>query len=272
MPFHVKFNWQQQSSKLGGWSTNFWSSLEDLSQVRAKANDLRTLLNAVTGAQVLTPSFTISSVTAPRRIENVETPTTAVSVTEATDADYPSTALFFKVYGAGGYSTGQWLRGIPDQNISKSGTYQPAGLYALRMGSVFGALKNPSNGWALRALDKNTAEKVIDGVALATGIVSCPSHGYGAAGATLNVRLMGFSSPKILNKVWRITVIDSNSFKLAFWQVPTETAVTGNNPVARAQVYTFVQIGEAKVIRASSHYTGRPTGLLGGRRRRRQTA
>jgi len=272
MAFHVKFNWQQQSAKLGGWSMNFWSNLADMSVVLTKADELRTALNNVTGAQVICSSFTVSSVTPPRQFENIEKPTSVVAATATTDADYPSTALFLKNFGAGGYSTGQWIRGIPDANISNSGMYNPTSTYSGRMGTVFGILATPSNGWSMYALNKATEEKPITNLALATGIVSCPAHGYGAAGATLTVRIMGFSSPRSVNRVWRITVIDENSFQLSFWHVPVETTVDGNNPVARRQIYIFVPIASSKIIRATSHYTGRPTGLLGGRRKKKQRA
>lgn len=271
MPFRIKINWQQQSSKLGGWSTNFWLNSDDLTFTKAKAAELSDAINRITGAQVISPSYTISDIATFRNVENVENgafPT--VAATASTDADYPSTALNIVLTAAGNYKTGQWIRGIPDANISNSGRYVPQGAYAGKVAAFFGVLQSSSNLWAIRVLDRTVQKKVITGLVLATGIVTCPAHGYGPAGTTVKVRVQGFTTPKSANKVWRITVIDANSFQLNFWQVPTDTAVTGNNPTVRLQSYILIQIASGRVVRASSHYTGRPTGLLGGRRRRRQ--
>lgn len=272
MPFHVKFDWQQQSSKLGGWGMGFWNSLSDLSAATAKADALRDRINAITGIQVVCPSYSISDITTTRNVQNVVVNSLpGTNITPANDADYPSTALLLKVSASGNYKTEQWIRGIPDANISSSGRYNPQAQYANRMAAFFGELTSAGNGWSLYSLDKGRAKKVITALDVTTGIVTCPAHGFGAAGSTLKVRVQGFQSPKAANKIWRIVVIDPNTFQLSFWKPLTGVTVSGNNPLARPQTYTMLQITLAAIVRATSHYTGRPTGLLGGRRRRRQT-
>jgi hypothetical protein len=272
MPFRIKFNWQQQSAKLGGWSTNFWINSDDLTFVKTKSLALLAKLNVITGAQVICPSYTISDISTFRNVENVETSGGSPGTpTPSTDADYPSTALAIKLTAAGNYNTVQWIRGIPDINISNSGRYTPVGAYAGKISSFFDELTASGNLWSVRNLNRATPKKVITALVLATGVVTCPAHGYGPTGTTLKVRVQGFKIPESANQIWRITVIDANSFQLNFWQVPTDTVVVGKNPTAREQVYILNQISTGRVVRASSHYTGRPTGLLGGRRRRRQT-
>lgn len=269
MPFRVTFFWQQQSSKLGGWSENFWSSLSDVSSVQTAALALRTLMDNAKGAQVVCNTIRISDAATFRNVQNVLIPgASTIPTTPSNDADYPSTALQLKMKAAGNYSTTQWFRGIPDANVSNSGQYNPIPSYVSKISTIAAEITNSSKQWSVRVLDRTVLKKVVSNLAPTTGIVTCTAHGYGPAGTTLKVRIQGFASPKVANKVWRITVIDADTFQLNFWQ-STSGPVSGNNPTARAQVYTYIQVSGLEVVRATSHRTGRPIGLLGGRRRRR---
>lgn len=268
MPNRVSFFNQQQSSKLGGWSENLWINEDNVDIVEANALVLRGLMSNAKGIQVILPSIRISSTPANRLVRNVTIPTAPGSSSGGTpDADYPNTALQFKFTAAGGYSVTNWMRGIPDAQISNSGNYVPTGAYTSKINAMFAALKTSSNAWSLRVLDRTTPKQTVTKVDLTTGVVTCPAHGYGPAGTTQRVRLQGFATPKVLNKIWRITVIDADTFQLAFWTALPTQPVTGNNPYSRRQVYIFVQISGASVVRATSHRTGRPTGQLTGRRR-----
>jgi hypothetical protein len=137
------------------------------------------------------------------------------------------------------------------------------------MNIVLALLKDSANLWSLHPLDRTVPLKVVTGVDLTTGIVTCPAHGYGPAGTVVKIRLKGFATPKVLNQIWRITVIDANTFSLSLWQPLTGQVVTGKNPTARLQTYTYVQIADVLQIRSTKHNVGRPTGQLGGRRKRR---
>jgi len=271
MPFHVKYSWNQQSSKLGGWSMNFWNGSIDLTQATAQAAALLIPINNVTGVQVTCSAYALTTVVPPRLTQNVTTSGgVGGAVTATNDADYPSTALYLVNTSSVGQRTGQWIRGIPDQNVSNSGRYTPTGAYVNKMKALFMELSSASNSWSLRKLDQSQDKKVITALVLATGVVTCPAHGFGAPGSTTKVRITGFATPSSANKIWRISIIDANSFQLSFWQQPTDTTVTGNNPTARVQAYVYFPIKTSEIIRATSHYTGKPTGLLGGRRRRRK--
>jgi hypothetical protein len=114
----------------------------------------------------------------------------------------------------------------------------------------------------------------VQGVALATGIVTAPAHGLGAFGAIVSVRIKGYQIPRGINAVWRATVLTADTVQLNHWIAPTNPNVVafGKNPTIRKQVYTYVSITGARIVRATSHYTGKPTELLGGRRRTRRTS
>lgn len=271
MPFRVSFRFGQQSTKAGGWSENFWINSNDLTFVTNKANEMWTVLWNSKAAQITGQYIRISDTSTFRNVLKIRKNTGASAPTTGTDADYPNTALTFNVVAAGNYSTRQWLRGLPDSIVAQSGTYRPTPTFVGQINAVIAVLKNSSNLWSVRALDRTVLPKVVTAMDVTTGIVTCPAHGYGPAGSVARVRVKGFSSPKQANKVWRITVIDSNTFSLSLWTPLTGTPVTGNNPTARLQTYTFVQIADLTDIVVTSHKTGRPTELLSGRPRKRKT-
>lgn len=270
MAFRVQMNWQQQSGRLGGWGESFWSSEAEASVVKVNADALNTLADAAKGIQVIPTSIRISDIAISRSAQNIPIVVSPGTVTDSNDADYPSTALQLKFSGAGGYTTTQWFRGIPDTIIRNSGRYVPTPGYLKVIKPFLAALTNSANNWSMRCLNKGTAKKVVTNLTLDTGVITCPAHGYGPVGTVVTTRISGFSSPSGVNKVWRATVLTADTLQLSFWQAITGVNVKGNNPTSRLQVYVLIQINKAEVVRATSHYTGRPTGLLGGRRRKRK--
>jgi hypothetical protein len=90
----------------------------------------------------------------------------------------------------------------------------------------------------------------------------------------VSVRIKGYQIPRGINAVWRATVLTADTVQLNHWIAPTNPNVVafGKNPTIRKQVYTYVSITGARIVRATSHYTGKPTELLGGRRRTRRTS
>lgn len=276
MPFRVSYFTIQQTGKLGGWSQNFWNSASDLSVTKANAESLYSKMGLIQGAQPYMPAYRISDITTFRNVTNVLHPgATSVPVSSSNpDADYPSTALSLKMTAALNYVTRQWLRGLPDQIIALSGTYQPSRLpgYTTKINNFFAELKLPSNGWSMHVLDRSVLPKVLTNVVVASGVVTVPNHGFGASGDVVKVRIKGTTGYRPLNAIWRSTIIDSNTIQLNFWTPQPSTVVIGGaNPTARLQSYILVPIQNVEVVRATSHRTGRPTDLLGGRRRARRT-
>lgn len=270
MAFRVSFFFTQQSSKLGGWSVNFWSTSSDLSVVEQKTQDLQKLLYEVTGAQVVIPSARIADNAVFRRVKLVYFTASGFggAVTPSNDTDYPSTALQLIHRGSPDYRVLQWLRGIPDEVVSNSGRYNPSAAYVKKIGALISHIVNPANLWGLNVLDRTVTPKVVSALAVTTGILTVPAHGFGANGSVIRVRVKGFSSPKQVNKVWRATVISADTIQLNFWTALADTTVvSGINPTCRLQTYIQVPIASTATGIVSSHYTGRPSNLLGGRRR-----
>lgn len=277
MAFRVSIRLTQLAgSKTGGWSENFWNSNSDLTALLPIAQALRNEIWNITGVQTVVPSARISNPDTFRQVQLVEYPTEATATAGAlADSDYPSAALLLKLFAPGPYTTLQWLRGIPDSIITRGGTYTPQAKpgYLNKMAAFLTVLMTGTNGWSIRALDRAVLAKPVTGVNLTTGIVTIPSHGFGGAGSLHKVRIKGFKVPKGLNAVWNVTVLDGSTVQLNFYTPPTTTVVPfGKAPTARLQQYTYVPIQTASIVRATSHYTGRPTELLGGRRRTRQPA
>lgn len=274
MPWRVSIRHiQQTGSRLAGWSDNFWSQNSELSGVVTATEELRNRLNAITGKETKLPSARISSADSFRNVRLVTYNTTG-SVTAAQIADYPSTALLLKLSAPGPYTTRQWIRGIPDDVVQDGGTYNPSGLtgWSAKLNTFLGTLTDSGNLWSIRALNRNTPTTPVTNVALATGIVTAPAHGLGAAGAIVRVRVKGFIVPRGLNKVWKATILTDSTLQLNFYTPPTQVnlAPYAITPTVRLQTYIYVQIAEAVIDRVTSHYTGRPIELLGGRRRTRR--
>lgn len=272
MPTRVTFFFQQQSSKLGGWQENFWNLGSDPVNVEPKAQALASELNNVTGAQVVVTSFRIADAATFRNVKTVFTSYGGGTVGPSSDADYPSVALQIKLTanggGSGNYKSLQWLRGIPDIIVSNSGRYNPSSGFLAKINAVFAILKNSGNGWAVNGLLKTQLPTPITGFANLTGFVTCPGHGMGGAGLIRKVRIKGAGIRNPLNGLFNVTIIDANTVQINFWSPETPSIpITGKNPTIRLQVYTQIQISAAETGIISSHKTGRPTNLLGGRRK-----
>jgi len=267
--YRCSFFAQQKSTLRGCWSENFWNSSGSLPAVQSAALSLRNALNLVTGAQVFFPQLRIADATTFRNVLNIPFPNAAPSAisSSAPDADYPSTALLIKLNASGNYSTKQWLRGLPDNVTDLSGTYQPTALFTGRLNALFKLLTDGSQTWAINVLNRANPFQPITAINGTTGTVTCPAHGF-APGA--KVRITGVHGLTQANGVWTITVISADQFSLNFWAPPSVVVpALGKKPSARLQSYIQVQIASCEFVRITSHRTGRPIGLLGGRRRKR---
>lgn len=272
MPFRVSYFINQQSSKLAGWSLNFWNLASDRSAALAAAAALAPKINTMLGAQPYVQSYRVSAYPADRLPSNILTGYhPGISVTAGNDADYPTSAIQFILRGAPSYRALVWLSGIPDAVVAQSGKYIPTPSFTGYLNAVISDLVNPANGWALNVLNRAIAKKAVTNLVTATGVLRVPAHGWGPEGTITRIRVMGFSKPKVANKVWRVTVIDADSVQLNFWTGLADPVIAGNNPQAQQQLYTQVPIASAEPGIASKHNRGRPIGLLGGRRRRRTT-
>lgn len=270
MPFKVTIFFQQQSTLLGGWGTNFWNSSGNISFVQTATQQLRDNIAACTGAQVWTPRSRISDSQVFRNVFFQDYPASAPQPISSVwpDADYPNTALLLKLTASGNYSVRMWMRGIPDNIVDNSGRYDPTAQFKSRLKAFFGNLTDATQTWCVNVLDRTVTPRVITAISQ-LGVVTCPLHNYPDQSV---IRIKGTKGLTQANGKWRITVIDSNSYSLNFWVAPAVAVPATGNPTSKLQTYTQVQIASCEVVRASSHKTGRPIGLLGGRRRTRKKA
>lgn len=273
MPFKVTFFSKQQSSKLGGWSTSFWHGSTQLQNCIEDTTFTRNFLAQTQGAQAYISEARISEVGAFRQVRNLLFKAAGPKKVEDDnpDADYPSTAIQLIMKAQPNHSAKVWLRGIPDDIVSDAGKYNPTPLFKKRLDSFVRVLTEPALGWSLRVLDPARPNRPITAFNAQTGVVTVPAHGFGAAGTTLKVRVKGVKGIAAANQVWRITVLTADTVQLSFWIETSEVIQPGGNPVMTPQTYVFVKTTAAEAGIATSHYTGRPTGLLGGRRRKRKS-
>lgn len=263
--------------KMGGWGESFWNQASSLSDAIANTETLRNAMFRIKGNQTALPSSRIT----PWPPTNRQTKLVSYAVAQAPsvisgfDSDYPTQALLLKLTSGGGYETLQWLRGIPDNVITVGGKYTPENVtgYTKRMKEFLAILMDSSQAWSQYKLNTATPTRIITSVALATGVVTAPGHGLTPIGSVKSVRLSGFLSPRGLNKVWNVIVSSVDTLTLLGYVAPTNPNVAVSFVLAklREQVKIPVQINEAVIVRATEHYTGRPTELLGGRRRNRRS-
>lgn len=267
--YRVQLRFQQQSTLLGGWTMNFWAQSASLDKVISDSDFLATTLSNTVGAQTVIQGSRISTVGVSRQTLKRSFNFGGTPLVASTDADYPSTALQLVLVDTGGDRVLQWIRGIPDAVVSDSGRYNPTATFTRNLNSVFNALTASGQTFVLRNLVRTTPNLVISAINPTTGVTTVPSHGYGPAGTVNYARIRGVRGLTYANKVWQFTVVDANTLQLNFWAAQTDVIEPGGKPTCTLQVYGYNKIASASIQAVSSHRTGRPTGLLGGRRKRR---
>jgi len=267
--FRVSFAFEQLSTKKPGWTENFHNSTTDVTIASARGETLRTLLVASKGTQTWCPKYRVSSLVNFRQVEpwyyRASGPTN--SAANPDDSDYPTSKIQLKLTG-GGRTTTQWMGGILDSQINRGGFYSPSGANVSAMNALFAHLRDGANGWCLYGLT-NQPRVPITAFAPATGVVTTA-----VAHALVNgdsVRISRAKGNTAINAVWSITLIDTTHFSLNFWE-PSTTALTKSKAQVQKQDYGLTQITAAKAGQASSHAVGRPTGLAGGKRKKKKTA
>jgi hypothetical protein len=268
MPFRVTYFNQVQQTLLGGWSENFWHGSPDLAVVISRAEALKPIIDQLHGQEVVLQSVRISDAANFRDVTIL--PGAAVStatVTGANTTDYVTTSALLKVKSVDNYVTRQWIRGVRDSAVGFDGAWKPGGTYLTDWKKFLAEIAAASNGWSLRVLDRAVPKKIIQAITGA-GVVTVPGHGY-ADNAI--VRISRVKGDVRANKVWRIQRIDADTFSLIGWVALAVPIPYQGSGTVRLQTFIYKAITEAVVVRATSHKTGRPFGLLGGRRRVRKT-
>lgn len=266
-PFRVSFFFTQQGDRLGGWSVNFWNNLSSVAGVQAASLTLQSAIYKWMGLGNNAPYIRISQVGNFRSAFIVNTNNTSTVTGGVNDADFVDTALLVRLIGPQPYTANMWLRGIPDAAVSSAGRYLPRAQDVTALNNIIAQLTQASNGWVVRNLNQSNAKQLITAVTLA-GVVTVPAHGF-SSGNTVRISRTG--GVPGLNKVWKITVIDSSNFQLI--GVPTGGFTGGYTKpgTAQLQTYLYQAIQGVTPLRATKHNTGRPFGQLTGRRRRPAT-
>jgi hypothetical protein len=235
------------------------------------------LIYNLSGAQVSMPFYRITTLGAFRSSQTVllTNPPTP-PITPGNDSDYPTTALQFIMNAPGPtpapYRALEWLRGIPDAITTTAGTYHPTSTFTTRLNAFFAALTASGNNWALNVLDRTQPFANLASFNQTTGVIAAPAHGVPVNGRVYKVRVKGTGIRNYLNQIWSVIAPDANTLQVQNWQAPTIPAVIfGKTPTVHLQSYIQVQINAVSVGIISAHKCGRPSNLLGGRRKTRQT-
>jgi hypothetical protein len=267
MPFRVSYFFSQQGDRLGGWSENYWSNDPDITTlINTHVDPLATALYNLRGNGTALNAVRISDVSTFRSAQIFQyssyfTPPQGNDF----DSDYVTSAALVKLLGPPQYLVRQWYRGVPDNCVKMDGRWQPTTSWTNFFNAYKAIITNGANNWALRTIDKGQAKKVVVNVSL-TGVVTVSAHGYSTNDRIRISRTGGIPG---LNKIWTVQVIDANTFQLIAIPVGGFTGGYTKPGTAQKQVILFQQITGASVLRASKHDTGRPFGLLSGRRKRR---
>lgn len=268
MPFKITYFFKLQMELEAGWSFSLFNNNTDIAPARAAALALLTPLDKLGGTQTIISNIRISDLTSFRSVSLLSTTITPdADLTQSNSSDYATTAVLLKVSGPGGYLARMWYRGVPDNIIRGAGRFNPTAAWLGYFSTMRGVLLSGSNQWSLRVLDKTVPKKIVQAVTQ-QGVCTVTGHGYATNSKVRISRGKGLTQ---INKVWRITSIDPNTFSLQGWVDPLVNTPYLGNATAQLQSPIFVPIVDVETVRASSHKTGRPFGLLGGRRRTRRT-
>lgn len=267
--FRVSFFCQQIGDRTAGWSENFWCSLTDRSQALVAAQNLAQALNFAKGSQTWVPRFRMS-IPGVFRSGKTYIRSGAAPASTAYPSDYPVTKWLLQMVG-NAVTTQQWFGGVLDSSVISGGVLDQAQVLAAGFARVRTQLLNQANGWQINALNPGTLPIPILSVDPATGTVTTGGHTYITGN---RVRIQFVRGLTYANRIWRVIQIAGNTtqFVLAGWAPQTTPFLASPSASARQQNYLGQTIVQVNPVRSSNHRVGRPTGLFGGRPKKKRTA
>lgn len=265
MPYRVSFRFNLASSRLGGWTENYWNAGGTLGDVSARAVLLLPSLTGCHGSQAYCSSYRVANATGTRdsQLFNVEGSGPLPPTVLNPDCDYPTTALQISLRRAGGSGTHVWMRGLQDSVISNAGRYVPSGPFVPRFAQYVAQLTDTSAQWSLYKLDAAQPRRLIDSVSL-LGVVTSPAHGFTGSN---RIRIQRVANVPGVNRKWRIQVLSADTYQLLNFVPYTPLPSNFGDGYAVEQVYLTSQIQDVSIVRSTSHRVGRPLDLLSGRRK-----
>lgn len=266
--FRVSLFSANTNTRVGGWTENWWNNADSHNTAKTRGTALALLLNNFRGYGPVINKIRVSQYGLRRsgRSYPLNIPNTPPPGTEQY-ADYPTTKVQLELTGTSvsPVRTTQWLGGIVDGAIVNGGFWVPTPNANTTFQSVRAALISGANGWSINVLDPANTPKTVTSVAGTTGLVTTGvNHGFANNDF---VRLMRIQGIPEINGIWQISDVDATTFRLIGWQTTT-AVMTRSNAVAVKQAHVPLGIIDAQIVQATSHRVGKPSGLLGGRRRR----
>lgn len=263
--FHIQFNWQQSNTRTGGWREGFWNDASSIDVAKTRAMELVRAFNNFKGEPVFCPSYRVSVYPSTRIVAAPKTGFTAKDVTASNEADYTSTKVQFQLTGTTGQKTTQWIGGVQDADTRGGGFWRPRAATTQAFNAIKAILLNVQNGWSINVLNVAFPKLVIVAINGATGqVTTSVNHGYNNDDYVRVQRVNGIDH---INGIWQIAVVDGKNFTLIGW--PTTTQVmTRSNARVQKQNHVPVVVNGVDIVQVTSHRVGRPTDLLGGRRKR----
>lgn len=266
MAFRVSWFFQlRQGLKVGGWTVNLYNNATDISVVQAKTDAMRQLMWTMTGSSVNLFAARIQDLDNFRAAVLVPYSYNTTYISDANaNTDAFNTSALVKIDDGGKLTTRFWFRGVQDNAVTDNGQWRAAGSYLTTWNRFFSELKNGANLWVQRKLNRAVKGVFIQQIT-AAGVVTSATHGL-VAGDKVRIGRVVF--PKTLNRIFRVaTRIDADNYTIAGPPPMTGNAIIGASTYGQKQTYQFVGIANAVVDRVSFHKTGRPFGLLSGRRK-----
>lgn len=185
------------------------------------------------------------------------------------NTDFTFVSALTRITASNILSRNLYLRGIPDglTHTAIGKITDPSWVQA------FNRLKSwlTTGRFCLKAIDRNlNANRPIESFTLTTGdqvVLQVTAHGLvtGQQIVVGNVRNM-----PSMNKVWRVTVVNANSFTLIGYPLANRNELVAGDGYFYKQIYALYPFTDMAQIRIVSHRSGRVFGQPVGRRKRRK--
>lgn len=263
--FKLTFNFGHSASRAGGWSES-WITLKDtLSDAEALCRKMQPLYKDLHGDQSLLSDCRLHNLNTKRGGKPVRFHPLLPSVLNPdTMTDQVKTALRLETVGEDGGIVGQDFRGIPDSVIASGGTMVVTADYAKKFEKFRKFISDTNNGFVQLIFDPAAVEKEVTALTNA-GAISVRAHGLAGAG---KIRLTGIKSPKLANRDWKYSVVDTDTLALKRYPLQAAAGLLGD---AKIRVVNFVPIAivDAQLAYETSGRVGAPKNALGGSRKRK---